>query len=229
MTTRQQVIQALSSVRDPELDEPLTDLRFVSEVEIQGCAVEVRLRLPTYFCAPNFAYMMVADARAAVIALDGVERVSVALDDHFASQEISGAVARGDGFAGAFPGETEGGLTHLRDLFARKALLARQSRLSDWLLRAGATLEQLAAMRLEDLEGPDAERCLALRQELGLDTAPRSPAFVLPDGNVPSAGDLARYLRLGRLVKVSVEGNAGLCRALLETRYGIRDHEEIAA
>src|SRR5207249_2576426 len=58
---RAAVWAALGTVRDPELDEPLTDLGFVARCEVSdaGHAV-VRLRLPTYFCAPNFAFLMVA-------------------------------------------------------------------------------------------------------------------------------------------------------------------------
>ena len=69
MTSRAEVLDALSGVRDPELDEPITDLAFVSGLELDGDRVSVRLRLPTYFCAPNFAYLMVADAREAVLSV----------------------------------------------------------------------------------------------------------------------------------------------------------------
>jgi hypothetical protein len=60
---RASVLRALDDVRDPELDEPLTSLGFVATCTVseQGDA-KVRLRLPTYFCAPNFAFLMVADA-----------------------------------------------------------------------------------------------------------------------------------------------------------------------
>ena len=53
----------------------------------------VRLRLPTYFCAPNFAFLMVADAYDAVSQVDGVRRAEVVLEDHFASDAINGGVA----------------------------------------------------------------------------------------------------------------------------------------
>jgi hypothetical protein len=33
-------------------------------------------------------------------------------------------------------------------------------------------------------------------------------------------------MRVARVVRLSIEGNAGICRALLKTRYGIRDPEE---
>jgi metal-sulfur cluster biosynthetic enzyme len=60
---RDAVWRALDTVLDPELDEPITDLDFVESctVSAEGVAT-VRLRLPTFFCAPNFSFLMVADA-----------------------------------------------------------------------------------------------------------------------------------------------------------------------
>jgi metal-sulfur cluster biosynthetic enzyme len=230
MITRAQVLGALSSVRDPELDEPLTDLDFVQAVIIDGDSVAVRLRLPTYFCAPNFAFLMVDDARAALLALDGVGQVRVALEDHFASSEINSAVREERGFGGAFPDETEGGLAPLRTLFQRKALTARQGRVCEGLLAAGHELHELASMRLADLpHGPDRDRCVELRRALGLPAAEDSPAFLAPEGRRLDAAGLDRFLRISRLIRVSLEGNAGLCRSLLRTRYGIDDLEEAAA
>src|SRR5881227_9572 len=129
MTSRAGVLDALGSVHDPELDEPITVLRFVTSCDVTPDGdVDVRLRLPTPQCAPNFAYLMAADAREALRALPGAGAVTVALADHYTAREINAAVARGDGFQAAFPGETDGDLRALRDLFRRKALLARQGR-----------------------------------------------------------------------------------------------------
>src|SRR5689334_19966409 len=79
VTTRsartEMVLTALETVRDPELDEPITSLGFVVSCAVSAAGdAQVRLRLPTYFCAPNFAYLMVADAYDAVSALPGVRR-----------------------------------------------------------------------------------------------------------------------------------------------------------
>jgi metal-sulfur cluster biosynthetic enzyme len=229
MITAGEVLDALSGVRDPEIDEPLTDLGFVAGVDVDGATVDVRLRLPTYFCAANFAYLMVDDALKAIRALPDAGDVTVTLDDHFASNEINGATAAGGGFEAAFPGESAGALPELRDLFTRKAFTARQSRLCDALLRAGRTLEELAGMRLGALHGdPEATRCIGLRERLGIDTSPDAPAFVLADGSALDAEGLSRFMRVARLVRLSLEGNAGLCRSLLATRYGIPDPEEAA-
>lgn len=83
---------------DPELDEPVTGLGFVHEVGVHDGVARVRLRLPTYFCAPNFAWMMGADAHDAVRGVAGVVRADVRLDDYFASDEINAGVASAAGF-----------------------------------------------------------------------------------------------------------------------------------
>ena len=65
---------------------------------------QVRLRLPTYFCAPNFAFLMVADAYDAVSEVAGVRHAEVVLDDHFASDAINAGVAARSGFVQSFDG-----------------------------------------------------------------------------------------------------------------------------
>ena len=58
-----QVLEALGTVIDPELDEPITSLGFVASLAVSaGGDVDVQLRLPTPQCAPNFAFLMVSDA-----------------------------------------------------------------------------------------------------------------------------------------------------------------------
>jgi metal-sulfur cluster biosynthetic enzyme len=217
MTTSDTVLRALDAVHDPELDEPITSLRFVRSCEVTDDGdVSIALRLPTPQCAPNFAFLMAADALGAVRRLPSVRRVTVRLEDHYTGEEINAAVARGDGFAGAFPGETDGDLDALRDLFRRKALIARQARLCEELLAAGETAEQIVARRVGSLpDGPDARRCLELREELGIRSA---AAFVLPTGEPLAAAELPRWLRCARLVRTSLEVNGGICRSLLKIR-----------
>ncbi|MDA8068390.1 MAG: iron-sulfur cluster assembly protein, partial [Actinomycetota bacterium] len=125
MGDRAHVLAALDEVYDPELDEPITTLRFVSSCEVSPDGdVDIRLRLPTPLCAPNFSYLMAAGARDAVRRLPGLRHVNVVLEDHYTGEEISTSLHRGSGFAGAFPGETdETELDDLRNLFLRKALV----------------------------------------------------------------------------------------------------------
>jgi len=223
MTTRDRVLAALEAVYDPELDEPITRLGFVGRCDVTAAGdVAVLLRLPTTQCAPNFAWLMVADARARVRALPGVGTVTVVLDEHCTATQINAA----ETFAAAFPGETTGDVEALRELFRRKALLARQGRVCDELLAAGATAAEVVGLQVSHLpDGPEAQRCLALRRELGLPAGPDSPALVAGDGSPLRAGELDRWRRRARLVGVSLESNGGLCRSLLANRY----REEAAA
>jgi metal-sulfur cluster biosynthetic enzyme len=241
---RQRVLDALGTVYDPELDEPITTLRFVSSLRVDPDGdVEVMLRLPTPQCAPNFAFLMAADARRAVRRLTGVRSVVVRLEDHYTGEEINDALNRGEGFSGAFPGETDDdSLEGLRLLFTRKALIARQSHVCEGLLRDGeggggggdggvvSRFEDLAARRVRDLpESAEARRCLELRAQLGLDCDPDAPAFVQPTGEAVSAADMQRWLRMGRLVRTSLEANGGICRSLLQFRHQLAaDPEEVA-
>ena len=231
MTDRAHVLDALGTVHDPELDEPITSLRFVTSCDVSADGdVDVRLRLPTPQCAPNFAYLMAADARDAVRRLPEVRGVTVVLEDHYTGHEINAALGRDDTFADAFPGETEGGLDALRELFHRKALVARQARLCEGLLTAGETPEEVTARRVADLpDEHDAHRCLELRGHLGIPTDADAPAFVLPDGAAIAAPDLTHWMRMARLVRTSLEANGGICRSLLRVRYDINDPEEAAA
>ena len=232
MTDRARVLEALATVYDPELDEPVTAMGFVTSCTVtDGGDVEIRLRLPTHQCAPNFAYLMVADARDAVAGVPGVGEVRIALEDHMTADEINGAVASHAGFSGAFPGETTGELDELRSLFQRKALIARESRVCEILRRRGLAVDEMAGLRVRDLpDGPEGARCVALRELLGLDTRPDAPALVRPDGSAVAAEDMPRWLRMADLARVSLEGNGSLCRGLLSRRYGIPDPEaEVAA
>jgi metal-sulfur cluster biosynthetic enzyme len=229
MTNHTEVLDALSDVRDPELDEPITDLGFVSELEIEGDGVFVRLRLPTYFCAPNFAYLMVADAREAVLSVPGVRRAWVVLDDHYASDEINGGVNEEKGFDGAFPDETESpDLEELRTIFRRKSFVARQEKLCRALLAQGRSPEQLAETRLGEVPPSETfEKYLERRVELGLDISPEAPLLVDPDGKRVPGDAVVQHLRFARTVGVSIEGNAELCRGLLATRYGRGEKEGV--
>jgi metal-sulfur cluster biosynthetic enzyme len=231
MTIRARVLEELGTVYDPELDEPITALGFVGSCVVTPSGdVEVRLRLPTPQCAPNFAFLMAADARTAVRRLPGVRDVTVVLEDHYTGEEINEAVERGAGFDSAFPGETAGDLGALRELFQRKALLARQARLCQALLDGGESPETVVARRVADLpDTVDAERGVALRAALGLPCDDDAPALIAGDGAALTAADLPMWLRRARLVSLSLETNGSMCRDLLRVRYGQAEQEEVAS
>jgi metal-sulfur cluster biosynthetic enzyme len=233
VSLRDQVLDALGTVYDPELDEPITSLRFVTSCEVTpDGAVDLVLRLPTPQCAPNFAFLMAADARRAVRSVPGVQGVTVALEDHYTAEEINGALSRGQGFTGAFPGETDDDdLEALRELFIRKALIARQARVCERMLAAGAAPEDVVVARVADLDptDPDVPRVLELRGQLGFGTDVGAPAFVMPNGTALTTDQLTRWLRAARLVRTGLEANGGICRSLLAFRHNLdQDEEEVA-
>jgi metal-sulfur cluster biosynthetic enzyme len=229
MTAVDAVWAALSTVRDPELDEPVTDLNFVASATVSCDGVaHVRLRLPTYFCAPNFAYLMVADAYDAVSAVPGVSRADVALDDHFAADAINGGVAARAGFVASFEGLAESELDGLRRDFLRKAVLAGTDRVCRPLLAAGATPADLARMTLADAPpSSDVDRLADRRAALGLPSTGDSPLLIDPVSGV-GVGEAALplHLRRTRLTRVSLEANGGVCRGMLAARYGTEDTQE---
>jgi metal-sulfur cluster biosynthetic enzyme len=235
MIEHRAVLDALSGVRDPELDEPITDLEFVSDLSVDGASVHVRLRLPTYFCAPNFAYLMVADAKAAVLSVPGVERARIDLDDHYASEEINGSVNETRSFDDAFAGQTAGedvDLEALRAAFTRKAFVSRQESLCRALLQRDEqlTTRRLAHLTLGDVPpSPEFETYLERRRELGISVSEGAPLVVDPDGRRVPEDAVVTHLRFARTTRVSIDGNAALCRGLLAVRYGIPEREEVGA
>lgn len=219
------VWRALDTVRDPELDQPVTELGFVASATVSATGeVDVELRLPTYFCAPNFAFLMVADAHDALRALPGAVAVRVRLLDHFASDEINAGVSSGEGFAAAFPGLAEGELAELRRTFWRKAHAACQEAVARRLLADGDALESLVSSTLERAHGrvPDGElgRLRRRRADLGFPDGLDAPLLLDGEGAPVPLEGLSARLRFARATRVSIESNAGWCRGLLRTRYG---------
>jgi metal-sulfur cluster biosynthetic enzyme len=217
MTTRDAAWSALGQVRDPELDRPITDLGFVADLQITtDSSVRAELRLPTYFCAPNFAWLMVADARDALAEL--FAHVDVVLLEHFAADEINAGVAAVSDFASTFEGDEDRELASLRETFERKAHVAAQERLARALSGTGVDLRTLSFAIAQELAPDEAAAVARRRNRLGL-----SSAFALcdDDGKALSEERLPGWLRLARTVRVSIDGNAGFCRGLLETRYGL--------
>ena len=219
---RDRVLTALSTVRDPELDEPVTALGFVASCEVSdGGDAEVHLRLPTYFCAPNFAFLMVADAYDAVSTVDGVGHVDVVLDEHFAADTINEGVAARAGFARSFAGEAVGELDGLRADFLRKAVLAGTDQVCRPMLAAGLSPSDLAGMTIGAApRTPALNRLRHRRAELGLPAGDGDPLLLDPvTGAAVPVGALALHLRRARTTRTSLEANTGICRGMLKVRY----------
>ncbi len=216
------ILDALSAVRDPELDEPITSLGFVASCAVTADGdAQVRLRLPTYFCAPNFAFLMVADAYDAVAALPGVRHAEVVLADHFASDAINGGVAAHAGFAASFDGEAAGELHELRAGFLRKAVLAGTDLVCRPLVAAGTDPSRLPSLTLGDVPPSRAlDRLRERRADLGLPAGDDALLLIDPATGEPVSGEaMPIHLRRARLTRISIESNGSMCRGMLQHRY----------
>jgi metal-sulfur cluster biosynthetic enzyme len=248
VVSEQAVLAALREVSDPELDESLVDLGFVNSVRVDGGRVEVELRLPTFWCAPNFAYLMAHDVREQALRVPGVRQVRVVLKDHMYADEITEGVSAGQPFDVVFRGQAEGiDLDALRDLFRGKAFGMRQEQLVRFLLGAGLTEEEVIGLRLDDvlditdgsglrLRVGGAERLLSgggalaraylvRRRRIGLDGHGSARLVTDPAGTPIASGGLPALLDHTRRQRVSMTFNAIMCRGLLATRYGDTDKE----
>jgi metal-sulfur cluster biosynthetic enzyme len=231
-TVSSAALAALETVRDPELDEPITALGFVASCTVSAVGdARVRLRLPTYFCAPNFAFLMVADAYDAVSAVPGVRGTEVVLEDHFAADAINGGVAARAGFARSFDGEAAGELDELRADFLRKAVLAGTDQVCRPLLAAGTSPAGLPGMTLGDVPPSAAlDRLRQRRAELGLPSGDGAPLLIDPATGAAVAGDaIGLHLRRARTTRISIEANGGICRGMLRHRYdsqGLGEEED---
>jgi hypothetical protein len=196
------------------LDAPITTLGFVSSCTVtpDGDA-EVHLRLPTYFCAPNFAFLMVADAYDAVSMLDGVHSTRIVLEDHFASDAINHGVAARAGFERSFAGEAVGELDDLRRDFLRKAVMAG----TDQVCRSVSG--DVSSMTLADVPpSPALDSLRRRRAELGLPAGDAAPLLIDPVTGA-RVDDVPRHLARARLHRVGIEANTSICSGMLQHRY----------
>ena len=227
---RDEIWACLATVSDPELDESVAAMGFVESIEI-GDSGDVRIgfRLPTFWCSPNFAFLMAHDMREAVEALDWVTRAEIALANHCNSEEINRGVGGGLSFAATFPGQTEAELDDLRAIFRRKAYQGRQEKLLRYLMAEGHAPERLAALTIGGLTslvitGSEFEtlrtRYAEIRSEFGGPNAAGDAAFTTPEGDAIDAKNFKQYLSALRRVRINAEFNANMCKSLLDARYG---------
>jgi metal-sulfur cluster biosynthetic enzyme len=211
----------LGQVTDPELDEPVTDLGFITSVTVDPAgAVAIGFRLPTYWCAANFAFLMADDMRRAVATLPWATSVRVTLGEHMYAETINRGLADARSFADSFGDAAEGDLETLRRTFAVKAFQRRQEALLRHLLAAGIapatlSLPALRALAL-DAEGAGLRARYLERRELA---GPGELAFVTAAGAPLDAVALPAYLTALRRVGINAEFNGALCRGLLAARF----------
>jgi hypothetical protein len=201
----QEVWSALDTVTDPELDQSVTSLEFVTSVQIQQeDSVRIEFRLPTFW----------------------VQNVQVELLDHFSAELINRGVALRQDFRDAFPGETDDDLSALRQTFLGKAYQRRQELLIRHLLEKGcppvwftrASLRELLSLPLEP-EGVALRNLYVFSwRRIRAGGAEESLAFTTVDGTALEPNEFPNYLRRVANVRRNAEFNGFICRGLLEAR-----------
>lgn len=239
VSLKDRVFQALSTVTDPELDEPITDLGFVRGLSVsEDGRVSVNLVTSTFWCSPNFVYLMLEEARDVISKLPGVAGARVSLGGHHDADRINEGINSGKSFSECYPSEASDDLAALDRMIRTRALRSRLYSMATALSRSGITPEELLALSRHDIvvEGDglvvktrtraarisdpaDVQRVaryLSFLDGLGGTNGP----LVIWDleGNPPEAAEFASDLTLGRLAKANFSLNAELCRALLSSR-----------
>ncbi len=237
-----ELLKALDEVLDPELDTSIVELGFIEALnadEVTG-EVEMRLKLPTFWCAANFAYLMMWEARERLLEVQGVGQVKVFLEDHFADNEITEGLNKGLSFQEVFPDDANDDLKALRRTFIEKAYLRRHEILLQFLGKH-LEAEDIAALPLSALceddggvwlvDGNDklhlsnakglVKNYLERREKLGFPSSPQD-LFCLNDKGQPIAAFAIRsYLNQCRTTRINIDFNRFLCEGLLAARLEI--------
>ncbi|MDZ7713070.1 MAG: iron-sulfur cluster assembly protein [Rhodovibrio sp.] len=220
----------LAEVMDPELDEPITEMGFVETVSVSETnQVEVSFRLPTFWCSPNFAFLMAQGIREEVGSLPWVQGIEVQLQDHMCADEMNEAVNSGRSFSEAFALPPEfGDLAEVKEKFEGKAFQRRQESVLVGLQQKGFTPAQVAAMTLGQLDLVSFDDPVTARQQgryravltaRGLAKTADDHAFPDLDGTRLSEETYPARLEALRAVRINMEFGGALCRGLKQSRY----------
>ena len=221
---REALLAGLDRVLDPELDESVLSLGFVESVDgNEAGEVTVCLRLPTYWCAANFSYLMASDVQRELVGLQGVSSVSVRLGEHFAGREVEDGSGASKTFAEAFP---EGGpdtLEETRRIFVVKGFIGRQERLLRALKDRGLSFPEISEFRVVEawelgVEERVVSRYMDRRKEMGLDCSDMSPLIVDIKGDMVPAEELEAHYVRARTTRLAMEASGSLCSAMLQSR-----------
>ncbi|MEI9407093.1 iron-sulfur cluster assembly protein, partial [Mesorhizobium argentiipisi] len=220
----------LGEVNDPELDEAITEMGFVERAEVTSDgSVEVDFRLPTYWCSPNFAFLMLDGVRQALEQLSWSPAYRVKLHDHMFAEEVNRGMEAGKSFGDIFAELAEDrDLGALRETFRMKAFKRRQEAVLRGLKAHGLTDREILGMGLPAYDAARFEAGEAAKQkpryraallERFPDRRADDPVFVTWDGQQIPPMALTAYLGGLRSVRINMEFNGALCRGLKQTRY----------
>ncbi|PTE11121.1 iron-sulfur cluster assembly protein [Mesorhizobium helmanticense] len=220
----------LGDVNDPELDEPVTEMGFVERAAVTSDgSVEIDFRLPTYWCSPNFAFLMLDGVRKALDQLSWSPAYRVKLHDHMFADEVNRGMGAGKTFSDIFAVLAEDqDLGALRETFGMKAFKRRQEAVLRGLREHGLTDREILGMDLPAYDVARFEAGEATKQqpryraallERFPDRRADHPVFVTWEGQIIPPTALSAHLAELRSVRINMEFNGALCRGLKQTRY----------
>tara|TARA_B100001057_G_scaffold300196_1_gene300337 strand:+ start:776 stop:1516 length:741 start_codon:yes stop_codon:yes gene_type:complete len=225
-----EVKNCLQTVFDPELDESIIDLNFISSIDIEANElVRIKLRLPTYFCSANFAWIMCCDTKKAVERLRWVNSVHIKLVDHFVMKKINDGLKNNRSFSDVFGTKKEMDFLQLRRKFEEKAFLNRQSMLIQFLRTKDLSDTQILKMSLKNLEilvkkyqNSEFYKNFIRYHDLKKRIVPKkkdNSAFTGLDGKDIKEQNVLEYLRVLRRTTGSITANSEMCKVLMAERY----------
>ena len=231
-----EIWRRLDVVTDPELDESVVDLAFVTHVDVDADDhVSIGFRLPTYWCAANFAFMMADDMREAAAEAPWAKRVTVHLGEHMYADTINTGVAEGRSFQDSFGKEADGNLDEVRRTFLLKAFQRRQEALLLHLGELGLSPEAIVASRVgglgasvRDDEGRRLVTRYLQRRAVAGPLGDDALAFVTSAGDPVAVEGYQSYVSGLRRVRINAEFNGALCRGLLAVRFDLPAETEPA-
>lgn len=89
MVTKEEIMEELNNVMDPEIGMSIVDMGLVDEVKIEGNKVSVIFHLTAPFCPPVFAVMIAKDIKERLSKMAGVKSSEVKLVGHIMADQIN--------------------------------------------------------------------------------------------------------------------------------------------
>jgi ATP-binding protein involved in chromosome partitioning len=80
---------AMGKIIDPELGRPITDLKLIDKLSVNGGSVDLEFHLTAPFCPPMFALKIASDIKAGLLSVPGVTDAKVTLRGHYLADAVN--------------------------------------------------------------------------------------------------------------------------------------------
>jgi len=89
MVSKEQIMEKLSEVIDPEIGISIVEMGLIDEVKIENGNIEVVFHLTAPFCPPVCALTIARDIKQKIKSMEGVQNVKVTLRNHMMADMIN--------------------------------------------------------------------------------------------------------------------------------------------